>query len=206
MATLSDIRTYVSMDLRDPSNVTFSTAEVDDLINQGIDALADVYPREIVSDFATIAASTYSYSAASFSRIYRIDLYNSAGTFRAELPSGIGEGANSGWELHGGVVYLPPSLTYTTGDVMRAFGYARYTQLSASTQTTDLDQSGMWAVRVFAQSEAYQRLLNDRAKYQQWQTQSNNTDVRLADLDRTSYNLQRRWQAEQRRLRRLRKS
>lgn len=204
MATLSDLRTYVARDLRDTGNDTWSVAELDDLINQGIDELASFYPREIVSNFATVSAGVVSYAASSYTNIYRIDTY-SGSTFMGTLSHGVGEGPDSGWELHAGVIWLPPTFTLPAGYVLRGFGYGAYVQLSASTQTTDLDSTGIWAVRMFAQVEAFAHLIADRAKYQQWQTDSNNTDVTplaLAQLYNSSLG---RWARQVRRLRKVRK-
>lgn len=205
MATLSDLRTQVSRDLRDTSNATFTTSEVDDLVNQGIDAIASFYPREIVQTVGTVSAGVFSYSVSAFQAIYRLDIYTSAGSYRATLPHAFENNPNSGWETHGGVLYLPPSWPLTSGDTLRAFGYGAYTQLSASTSTTDLDTSAQWAVRVFAQAEAFQRLMNDRAKFQQWQSDSNNTDVSIVQLASVMSQARQRWRDEKQRLRRLRK-
>jgi hypothetical protein len=204
MATLSDIRTTVARGLRDASFDTFTVSEVDDLINQGIDALADVYPKEIVSSVGTVAASVFTYSVSSFTNIYRIDVHDSLDVYRTEIPHAF-EGRNSGWETHAGVLYLPPAWPLTAGDTLRAFGYGRYVQLAAATATTDLDASGIWAVGVFAQAEGYGRLLTDRVLFAQWQAQPGNTDVTALALNQLTYAKQQRWVAEQRRLRRMRK-
>lgn len=203
MATLSDMRTEVSRKLRDTTNDIWTVAEIDDAINQGIDSLAAFYPREIVSNVATIAASTFSYSTASFTNIYRIEQYSGT-TFKGVIPHGIG-GGDSGWETHGGVLYLPAGYTFTTGYVLRAYGYGAYVQLSAATQTTDLDTSGLWAVKVFAQTECISGLLNDRLKFQQWQADTNSTDVTLLALTQTYNSLRAKWSAERQRLKRMRK-
>lgn len=205
MATLSDLRTTVARRLRDSANTTWTTAELDDLINAGIDEIGDFYPREIVQTIGTVSAGVTSYSASSFSNLYRLDIYTSAGSYRTTFPHAIG-GANSGWELHGSVLYLAPSYTYTAGDTLKAWGYARYVQLSASTQTTDLDQSGIWALVAFCQAEGLQQLVNDRAKYQQWQTNSNNTDVTALGLAQLANGAMQRWRRQQQRLRRMRKT
>ena len=204
MATLADLRTGLSRDLRDTSNATFSVSEIDDLINQGIDAVGDLYPREIVQTIGTVSAGVVSYAASSYTRVYRLDVYTSAGSYRTEIPQGIG-GANTGWEFHGGIIYLPPSYTWTAGDTLRAFGYGRYVQLSASTQTTDLDATATWAVRVFGQKEAFERLISDRVKFQQWQSNSNATDVTALGLAQLASSARQRWRNEQIRLRRMRK-
>ena len=203
--SLSDLRTYVAQDLRDTGNATWDTNEIDALVNQGIDALADIYPKEIVQTVATVAASTYSYAAASFTNIYRLDIYSSAGSYGGILPCGTGEDANSGYELHGGVLYLPALYSLTAGTTLRAFGYGRYIQLSAASSVTDLDASGIWAVRVFCQAKAFGRLLSDRAQFQQWQSNSNNTDVTAIGLAQLWQSARAEWRDERARLRRVRK-
>jgi hypothetical protein len=205
MATLSDMRTSLARALRDTSNATFSTAELDDLINEGIDALGDLQPREVVIEVGTISTGVYSYALSGVSLVYRVDIHTSAGTYRATIPHGVGEGPNSGWEIHGGVLYLPPSWTLTAGDRIIAFGYAAYTQLSASTATTDLSTSGVFAVITYAQAEALERLVADRAKFQQWQADSNNTDVSLMQIGSIAAQAARRWDAQRQRMRRMRK-
>ena len=204
MATLSDLRTYVARDLRDTSNATWSTTELDDRINQGIDAIGQFYPREIVSDFATVAAAVTSYSASAFTTIYRIDTYSGT-TYKGSVVHGTGEGPDSGWELHAGKIWLSPTFPVATGYVLRGFGYGAYTQLAAATSTTDLDTSGIWAVRVFAQVECMAQLIADRAKFRQWQTDSNNTDVTALGLAQLYQGATQRWAREVQRLRRMRK-
>lgn len=206
MATLADIRTYISRDLRDTGNATFSVAEVDDLANQGIDALAAFYPREVAQSIGTVASGVFTYSVSAFNSVFRVDIHDSSGVYRDEIPRSTGDGRNSGWEVHASILYTPPMWKLTVGDTLTAFGYAGYTQLSASTQTSDLDASGLWAVRVFAQAQGFKRLLNDRAKYQQWQTEANNTDVGLVQLNNAYFSAQRDWASEQRRLRKLRRA
>ena len=55
--TLSDLQTQLARQLHDTSNTTWSVAELTDLINQGIDALADFYPKEIVQTVGTVSAT-----------------------------------------------------------------------------------------------------------------------------------------------------
>ena len=205
MTTLADLETQVSRDLRDTTNAVFSVAEVDDLINQGISALASFYPKQVVQTIGTVSAGVYSYSASAFTRIYRIDIYSSAGSYKSTLDGYIGGSPNTGWEQHGQVVYLPPLVTFTAGDTLRAFGYGGYIQIAASSNSTDLDTDAIWAVRVFAQVEAFERLLADRATFQQWQASPGNTDVTAMALASLARSARARWLGEQQRLRRLRK-
>lgn len=206
MTTLAQLETRLARALRDTGNSVFATAELDDLINQGISSLAAFYPKPIVQTFATVSAGVHSYAASSFTRIYRLDIYSSAGSYKSTLPAYIGDSPNSGWELHGGVVYLPPLRTFTAGDTLRAFGYGGYIQLSASSSTTDLDTDGEFAVLVFAEAEAFGRLSMDRATFQQWQATPGNTDTTALAVAQLATLARRRWREEQIRLRRIRKT
>lgn len=205
MTTLAQLETQAARALRDTGNSVFTTAELDDLINQGISALGAFYPRPIVSSFATVSAGVYTYSASSFTNIYRIDIYSSAGSYKATIPGYLGDSPNSGWELHGGVVYLPPLMTFTAGDTLRAFGYGAYTQLSASSSTTDVDTDGIFAVMEFVRAEAFGRLETDRSGFQQWQASTGNTDVTALAIAQMARGARARWREEQIRLRRVRK-
>lgn len=205
MATLSDLRTALAIDLRDTSNATWSTPEIDRLINQGIDALSVVYPKEIVQTVGTVSAGVSSYSVSDFTNISKVSFYASDGTYRMTLDPALGD-PNSGWEVHAGVLYLPPSYTFEPGSTIHVFGYGRYIQLAASTSTTDLDSTGTWAVMVFAQAEALGRLISDRARFQQWQANSNGSDVTALGMAQLASAARARWQEERQRLRRMRKT
>ena len=200
MTTLSDLRTQVAADLRDAAFDTWTSDEIDDLINQGIDAVGDVYPRQIVQTIGTVSASVSSCSASAFRYVFRLDIYTSAGSYDGEMPHAI-SGADSGWEFHNGIIYLPPNWMPDAGDTLRAWGYGSYVQLSSSTSTTDLDTSAQNAVRVFCQAEGFHRLIASRVAYQQWQSQSANTDVTALALNQIAFNASRRWETEKARLR-----
>lgn len=204
MTTLAQLETQISAAVGDTGNTTFSLTVIDTLINQGIDAIGSIYPREIVQTIGTVSAGVTSYSVSSFSHIYRVDIYTSDGSYRMTLPNGIG-GADSGWEMHGGVLYLPAGWTFTNGDTLRAWGYGGYVQLSASSSTTDLDTSGIYAVMVFCQSKAFTRLLFDRALFQQWQSNQNGSDVTETALAQVAADYRAEWRDERNRLRKVRK-
>lgn len=205
MATLQDIRTRVSLRLGDTGNVTWSTSQINDYINQGLDELSEFYPREIVQTIGTVASGTTSYAASSFSNAYRLDVYTSAGSYQSTMPHGIGDGPDSGWEMHGGVIYLPPNWMPDDGCTLRLWGYGRYTQLTGDSDSTDADTAGINAVVVYCEVEAYQALLANRAAFQQWQASPGNTDTTFLGLNQTAFSVRNRWAEEQRRLRRMRK-
>lgn len=205
MATLADLRTKLALDLRDTGNDTFTTAELDDLINEGIDVVGGFYPREVVTTAGTVSSGVFTYDLSAFTNIYRVDLYTSDGVFRTTIPHGIGDGPNSGWETHAGVLYIPPSWTYSEGDTVRVFGYAAYTQLSASTATTDLNTQATAVALLYAQAEAMQRLVFDRAKFQQWVADSNNTDVNGLTMAQLADQASARFERRKAALRKIRK-
>lgn len=204
MTTLAQLETRLAQDLRDAAHSTWSTTELDTFINQGIDELAAFYPREIVQTLGTISANVRSFDASAFTNIYRLDIYASTGTLRGTLVPSIGP-VNSGWELHGNIVYLPPSIAFTTGDTLQAWGYGIYSQLSGSASTTDLNTSGINAVMAFAQAEALGKLISNRAAFQQWQVNANATDATMLGIAQAQSALRAGWDRERQRLRRMRK-
>ena len=206
MATLNTIIADIQSEIGDISGNTFSTAELAILVNRGIDALGSFYPKEIVSVVGTVATNVYTYPVTDYTNIYRVDIHDPASspTYQSEVPHAY-EGRNSGWETHAGVLYLPPNWPLTAGRWIRAYGYGPYIQLSTGSSTTDMDTSGIAAVRVFVASKAYNRLLMDRALFAQYQAQPGNTDTTALALNQLAYSMKQEWAAERQRLRRVRK-
>lgn len=204
MTTLNDLVATVSGALRDTALLTWTQGEIEDLVNQGIDEVGTLYPREVLEAITITSSKSYALTA-DFLNIFRVDIYSSAGSYKFRLDHGIGD-ANSGWETHAGILLIPPSLSFTAGDVMRVFGYARYAQLAASSSTTEMDATAIWGVKVFAVAEAYQNLIADRVKYQQWQVESGNSDVTSIALAQLAQAAARRWERAQLRLRRHRRT
>lgn len=206
MTTLADLQATIGGALRDSAHSTFSTSALSDLINQGIDAIADFYPKEIVQAISVSADPVHpGYDASDFTSIFRIDLYDDT-TYRGSLEHLFGNDAEGGWELHAGVLSFPPSLTVSiSAYTVRAWGYGRYIQLSASSSTTDLDASGIHALKAFCQMEAFGQLMSDRMKFQQWQANSNSSDVTMLALAQAQSAAVNSWRRQQQRLRRVRK-
>lgn len=226
MATFQDLIDDIQVDLRDPNALTWSEAEIKSLLNLGIKHIESVYPKEIVKEYAwtnpsisnglksvDISTTTNTAGGDKFRSVYRIDVYGStSGTrtgFLDSLKSGNGEGPNSGWEVHGGVLYFAPTYTLPDPAVLRIYGYGTYnicaTSVSATSVTVDLDDDASNAVKIFVQSEALFRLVNDRAAFQQWQVSSNATDVTPLGMNQLAFSSRQRWKDELRRIRRMRK-
>lgn len=226
MATFQTIIDDIQVELRDQNAITWSEAELQSLLNLGIQHVQSVYPKEIVKEVSwtnpsisnglksvDISTTTNTAGGDKFLSVYRIDVYgSSSGTrtgYRESLLTGNGEGPNSGWEIHGGVLYFPPSYTTESPAVLRLYGYGTYnicaSGVSASAVTFDLDSQAEYAVKVFVQSEALYRLVNDRASFQQWQVTSGATDVSPIGMNQLAFSARTRWKDEFRRIRRLRK-
>lgn len=203
--TLSDLITSVSRAVRDPDNAVFSTDEITDLINDGIDDASHVYPRELVDYTTVISAGVATYALPSgFETLFRVDIHNASDSYLYSPPAGDGD-RDAGWEVFGSIVYFPPSFLPDDGSKVRLFGYGPYTQLSASTQTTDLDTTGIRLIRAYVTATAFDRLAADRALFQQWQTTTNATDISPIALWRLGATSRSEYAALRNRLRRVRR-
>lgn len=206
--TLSSIRTMVRRDLRDPNGATWTDSEIDDLINSGIDWLNGFYPKEAIQTTAftqPVSGSVFSVALTDVSWPFRVDSYDESGKFKETVLPSTSDGPNSGWEVHNGIMFLPPHYTLSSPGTLRIFGYSTFIQLASSTSTTDMDYSGINAVRVWAQAEAFSRLLSDRVTFQQWQVQSGNSDVSALSMNQIALSNQQRVRREESRLRKMRR-
>ena len=211
--TLAALTALCRQDLRDPvptapDEPTFSNAEIYALIAQGIDAIGVFYPKEVVGS-VTIVANTYSYALPSgVSYPYRVDLYDASGTYLTTLDESPGGNPNAGWSIHGGTLYIPHT-TWTAGYTLQLWGYGGWAYISsssASSASTDLDQSGLWALRVFVRVNAYKHLIADRAKFAQYQQQPGVQDATLAGMLALGSQARQEWKDVQRDLGRMRKT
>jgi hypothetical protein len=206
--TLSSIRTMVRRDLRDPNGATWTDSEIDDLINSGVDWLNGFYPKEAIQTTAftqPVSGSVFSVALTDVSWPFRVDSYDDSGKFKETVLPSTSDGPNSGWEVHNGIMFLPPHYTLSSPGTLRIFGYSTFIQLASSTSTTDMDYSGINAVRVWAQAEAFSRLLSDRVTFQQWQVQSGNSDVSALSMNQIALSNQQRVRREEARLRKMRR-
>jgi len=206
--TLSSIRTMVRRDLRDPNGATWSDNEVNDLINSGIDWVNGLYPKDAIQTTAftqPVSGSVFSVALSDVSWVFRVDSYDGSGKFKETVLPSTSDGPNSGWEVHNNILFLPPHYTLSSPGTLRIFGYSTFIQLSSDSTTTDMDVTALNAVRVWAQAEAFSRLLSDRVAFQQWQVQSGNSDVSALSMNQIALSNQQRVRREEIRLRRMRR-
>ena len=206
--TLTQLRTSVRSDLRDPNGATWSDTEVNDLINSGIDWVNGFYPKEAIQTMTytqPISGELFSVALTTVNWPFRVDVYTSGGQYQETLLPNSGDGPDSGWEVHNNILFFPPHYTMHNTGTLRIFGYSGFVQLSSNTATTDMDVSAISSIRVWAQAEAFNRLLSDRVAFQQWQVQSGNSDVSALSMNQIALSNQARVRREEARLRRIRR-
>jgi hypothetical protein len=87
---------------------------------------------------------------------------------------------------------------------LKIWGYKRYTLLNDDSTTSDLTDQLKNAVKIYVQAEALQRLMVDRADFQQWQIASGSSDMTISELSVLASSARTRWRSEQQRIRRMR--
>ena len=189
---LSTLRSRVARDLRDPNNRTFTTAELDDYINGGLVELDMVHPMEHllvgIVDWADLSPLPMDY-------VWRVFVvhYGDTGNILREVmvpPNNDEVNEINGWSLFGGTLKLPGPLyselnkCIATGTCeLRVHGYRDRNWPGGDNSIVELkDQSEEWFLRQYAMWRGWDALRNDRALFQQWQTQSNNSDVSPTQL------------------------
>jgi len=217
--TFSDLLTSLRRTLRDENTNTWTDAQLGELVNQGIDAINTLYPKEAIETVAytqPISGAVFSVTLSTVKWPLRVDAYNSSAKYMETLRPTLGDGADGGWELHAGTMFFPNHYVLNNTGTFRVFGYGEWAQISATyttagasvspaSVTTDLDTRAANAVKVFVQAEALSMLTFDRAQFQQWQVGSGNTDVSALGMNNLALAAQQRWRTEKQRIRSFRK-
>ena len=201
----SVLRSSVARDLRDPESKTFTPQEVNDLLNLGVVEVSRVYPKQRVDVLTVVEAGqqTYVTDAASIFRVeWLMEDYPAQG-----IPQNSYEhSSQGGWDFHAGTLYIPYG--YAVGlepsvHSIRIWGYWTRELMTADTDALDGDAEVEFAVRTVALLNGYQRLQNDRLLFQQWLTNTGNTDVSPNQLAQTADLYQSQWREQRQRLRTL---
>jgi hypothetical protein len=209
--TFSSLLTSLRLSLRDPNGTTWSDGQLGELINRGIDAIGDVYQSETIQSTAftqPISGSVFSVALTTVTWPVRVDVYDDSGKYRETVRPSSGDGPDSGWETHGGILYLPTRyvLSVSTG-TLKIVGYGPWTQINTAqtSSVTNLDTTAQNAVKVYVEAEALTMLTFDRAQYQQWQVSSGSSDISALGMNNLALAAQQRWRQEKNRIRRFRK-
>ena len=209
--TFASLLTSLRLSLRDPNGTTWSDGQLGELINRGIDAIGDVYQSEVIQSTAftqPISGSVFSVALSTVTWPVRVDVYDASGKYRETVRPSSGDGPDSGWEAHGGILYLPTRYTLATDTgTLNIVGYGDWTQINTAqtTSVTNLDTTAQNAVKVFVEAEALTMLTFDRAQYQQWQVSSGSSDISALGMNNLALAAQQRWRHEKNRIRRFRK-
>lgn len=199
------------LSLRDPNSTTWTDAQLGELINRGIDAIGGIYQSETIQATAftqPISGSVFSVALTDVDWPIRVDIYDNNGKYRETVRPSSGDGPDSGWEAHGGILFLPTRYSLATSvGTMRVVGYGPWAQINTAqtSSITNLDVTAQNAVKVFVEAEALTMLTFDRAQYQQWQVSSGSSDISALGMNNLALAAQQRWRQEKNRIRRLRK-
>jgi len=214
MTTFANLQTRLSRMLRDTAATpTFTAQETADMLNDGIAEVSRLAPKRFVENI-TITADTLSYALAAGTspeiEVKRVEVWDISVTPNrpvATLTPASAEYADdsqSGWYYWAGLLYITYATEYalTVGThQLRVWGYAPYTTADiASAAATDVGMSNEIekAVLVYAQMQAFDRLLRDRAKYTQYAAANNNSDVSPAALMQDLAAAQAEWRTRSR--------
>lgn len=206
--TLLQLRDKVEQDLRDSSNEAFSTAEVDDLINEGIVEVNRVYPLQEVETVDIIDTDedgnvdrTYTITST---EVQRAEVWRS-GEFRETIPE-IDTVGNSGFDIWGTTLTLPTWVVLDEDvDNVLLYGYTDRDYLSDDTDVAEFDAEAEFAVRLYAKLRGYQLLQNDRALMQQWLKAPGNNEMSPTQLDSMVNTYIAQWERARSHLKRVRR-
>ena len=208
--TLAALTTMCKRDFYDSVSATnpFTDLQIADMIGQGINALEQFYPYEVVTSI-TISAGSYTYATpASISDIFKIVLLDASGVPQGLIHEGSGD-LSSGWQEHGGTLFIPRWSDLTTAMTLQVWGYGPWAYIdssSATSATTNLDTTALWAVRVFVQVAEFEKLVLQRTNFQQWEQTPGDADVSALSLRSIASEKRKQWAEEKLRLRELRKA
>lgn len=206
---LSTLRSAVARDLRDPDEKTFTAGELNDLINLGVVEVGRVYSKQDVQELVVVDDGQQVYPCDAIA-LFRVELIKDSVVY-AGVPTNAHEtSGEGGWDLHGGNLYLPKAfsghLVADDSPTVRVWGYWPRELFSADTDVLDGDAETEFAVRTVATLNGYQRLQNDRLLFQQWLTNTGNTDVSPNQLAQTADLYQGQWRDMRNRLRNIQRS
>jgi hypothetical protein len=207
---LSTLRGSLARDLRDPiPSKTFSTLELNDLLNQAMVEVGRIYPKELVREYS-ISLDGQEQITCDASSVFRVEIVRDGAVQGGIAQTDHGLHSQSGWDLHGGILWLPlyarGPLKVADSPTIRVWGYWDRELMYDDTDMADVDAEGEFGVRTYAALLGYQRLQNDKMLFQQWLTNTGNTDVSPNQLAQTADMYQSQWREMRQRFRRLQRT
>ena len=196
------LRVGISRDVQDPDNQAFTTDEINDLIMDGIVELNRLRPKEYVASIP-LTDSVYEYPLTNVAAIFRVEIWRD-GSHYGDARRNY-DASNRGWDFFGGTLFIPNWDLDSDLDVLRVWGYSNREMPDDDDDVIDCDAIGERVIRAFAKSDIFQRITADRALYQQWQSQANNTDVSPTQLLGMAQVFRQQWRDLEGRVRLLRR-
>lgn len=177
---LADLNSALDVQLKDTTDVVWTSAEKDELLKQSVHALWPRFSRPLdpTATTITIVADTYYYSLPSgVTAVSRIDLLDADSEDRGPIHG-------RAWELTGDVLSGSGKLhvgpTYVKGYVggtLRLHGYGKY-----DTATNLIPWDFRALVLAQARAEAYRRVAADRVKFEEWLARNQTQNVSVNEL------------------------
>ncbi len=142
-----DVKTFLYI----PTATTAFDTEVDDFVQNSVDALWPHLKEELTPDTSlTLASGDNEFPLpAGMAEVYQVEIYDSDLEGYTPIDGTL-------WRLHKGVVYLQE--TYDSAVVLRLFGFGRY-------DLTDVPVEFELVVSNWAASNMYQMFAGDKRKY-----------------------------------------
>lgn len=201
--TLAEMRVKLARALRDQDGNAFTDTDLNDFIAAALVEVSRVYPKELIETFDAING-VWDYEP-SCTEIFRVQM------LRDDVPgrivyAGNGEELPNGWDVFGGHLLIPRSISLDENhDAFQVWGYAPRDAAVNDTDILDVDAEAEQAVRTFSQLLGYQSILNNRARFAQWQALPSNTDVSLAQIEAMVQTFEAHWSSERKHIHRLRR-
>lgn len=213
MTTLAELSDGVYRDLADEAKQVFSVAQVEDFVRAGIADLNRVAPTdgvEVLDLVKDVDGKIIQFEYDTLTNLpYRVEVRRLSDGYAVPMPeAGLGQTVSSGyvfWQTaSGGHIELPQYMIEglnhldTEDYALRLYGYQYrplpYTVEGQESPTVPLSPEDEYVVRAYAKSAGFDLLAHDRSLYQQWQGQSNNTDVSPTQITQMAYNAKREWE------------
>lgn len=161
--------------LDDTSNAVWGASEIDEMLSYALDETNRVRPR-VVQDIIAAVVEQDTYVLTNVYGVSRVDLLDADNKLVMPMPSGT-------WEVWGddmtagATLYINPRYS-RDGYSFRVHGYAPYT-FSGSTNPPPQVQKAILAI---ARTEAYRRVVGERARFEQYATSNPRSDSSVAEL------------------------
>lgn len=221
--TFADLKSALSVALRDPSSQTFDATATANLANRALAEVGRIMPAQFQEDITPVAdqgaytlrSSVFSGEAIPEIEVARVELWDGTttpATRRCVIPAASDQpdaDTEAGWSNWGGTLAIPRRfITALEGHesdwYYRVWGYSPYPELVNDDDVAAISTDQKWALIAYAKVEAIELMLGDRTVFTQWQTRNGATDMTPAGLMNELNFARDDWRRKSRALQRLR--